>query len=117
MKAKNSNPELNYNLNEGKHKKTLLEKYLNHWNRDERVNGSVNLERNDFVNELVKNSENQYNGSVVNEYKEFLENFGQLNTEEDFLELESILKSKNSENLSSEPLSKESVSDLMRKFK
>lgn len=117
MKAKNSNPELNYNLNEGKHKKTLLENYLSQWNGEERVNGSVNLERDDFVKELVENSANKYNQSVVSEYKEFLENFGQLNTEEDFLELESILKSKNIEDLSSEPLSKESISKLMKKYK
>jgi hypothetical protein len=112
MKAKNSNPELNYNLNEGKHKKTLLEKYLSHWNGEERVNGSVDLQRDSFVNELVENSENKFNKNVVNEYKEFLEKFDDFNAEEDFLELETLIKSKSSENLSDEVLSK-----LMKKFK
>jgi hypothetical protein len=111
MKAKNSNLELNYNLNEGKHKKTLLEKYLNHWNGEERVNGAVNLERDDFVNELVENSENKFNESVVNEYKEFLENFGRSNTTEDYLELENIIRSKSPEDLSNESFSK-----LIKKF-
>ena len=101
MKAKNSNPELNYNLNEGKHKKTLLEKYLNEWTGDERLNGSVNLEDaandedNDFASELVEESENNFNQSVVKEYKEFLNNFESYDAEEDLLDLDSLVKSKN----------------------
>ena len=98
MKAKNSNPELNYNLNEGKHKKTLLEKYLGHWTGDERVNGSVNLdeENDDFVNELVEESESEFTPSVVEEYKEFLNRFEKYSSEEDFSELERLVKSKKS---------------------
>lgn len=117
MKAKNSNPELNYSLNEGKHKKTLLEKYLNHWNGDERVNGSINLERDDFVNELVENSENKFAKSVVNEYKEFLEGFDDYDTEKDLSELESIIKSKGEDSVVSDSLSKKSISEFINKFK
>jgi hypothetical protein len=95
MKAKNSNPELNYNLNEGKHKKTLLEKYLNHWNGDERSNGSVNLEEknDDFADELVETS-SQFNKSVVDEYKEFLNKFESITNESSFSELEEVIESK-----------------------
>ena len=119
MKAKNSNPELNYNLNEGKHKKTLLEKYLGHWTGDERVNGSVNLEEedNDFVEELVEDSEGLYNSSVVEEYKEFLNKFDSISSEASLSELNELIKSKNMDDLHGELLSSKNIADIIKKNK
>lgn len=113
MKANNSHSELNYNLNEGKHKKTLLEKYLNQWTGEERINATVNLRSNDFVTELVEKSESEYDSSVVNEYKEFLNKFDRFNTEEDLINLDQLIESKESEKLS-----KENITNLIKnKFK
>lgn len=118
MKAKNSNPELNYNLNEGKHKKTLLEKYLNHWTGDERSNGSVDLEqeeeegKDDFADELLEDS-TQYNKSVVDEYKEFLNKFESITNESNFLELDEIIKSKSISD--TEALSSDEITEIIKK--
>lgn len=113
MKAKNSNSELNYNLNEGKHKKTLLEKYLNQWTGEERINATVNLRSTDFVAELVEETESQFSSSVVTEYKEFLNRFDKFNTEKDLNNLGELIDSKDSTKLS-----EENITNLIKnKFK
>ena len=68
MKAKNSNPELKYNLNEGKHKKTLLEKYLNEWTGNERSNGSVNLAEPNPAPKFIQKSSNSTKKKVTQKY-------------------------------------------------
>lgn len=93
MKAKHSQAEFSYKLNEGKHKKTLLEKYLSEWTGNERVNASVNLERSDVRKEVIESPQAQFK-TVTNKQKDFLNKVEKRDSEEDLLELDSLLKSK-----------------------